>query len=199
VYGSYLSKKEDVVSAARNIAIFDTLAALLAAMVIIPSVFAFSLEPAAGPPLMFITMMEVFKTMPLGRVFMIIFFCAVIFAAITSLVNLFETSIEALQNKFKLSRVKAVVTIAIISVAVGICIEGVVSGWMDIVSIYINPLGAIIAAILFFLVLGPAFAREQIQLGREKKIGGWLKPMGILFCIITVLVYILGVFFGGIG
>jgi NSS family neurotransmitter:Na+ symporter len=201
VYGSYLSKKEDVISAAKYTAIFDTLAAMLAALVVIPSVYALlgADSVGAGPPLMFITMVEVFKNMPAGRFFMIIFFTAVLFAALTSLVNLFESSIEVLQNKFKFSRAKAVITIAVIAVAVGVCIEGVVGDWMDVVSIYVNPLGAIIAAFLFFLVLGSVFAKEQIQLGRKKTVGNWVKPAGVFFCVITVLVYILGVFFGGIG
>jgi NSS family neurotransmitter:Na+ symporter len=201
VYGSYLSKKENVVSTARYTAIFDSIAAMLAALVVIPSVYALLGADAvgAGPPLMFITMVEVFKNMPAGRLFMIIFFLAVMFAALTSLVNLFESAVEALQNKLKFSRAKAVITIAVIAVAVGVCIEGIVGEWMDVVSIYANPLGAIIAAFLFFLVLGAAFAKEQIELGRDKAVGGWVKPMGILFCVVTVLVYILGIFFGGIG
>jgi NSS family neurotransmitter:Na+ symporter len=201
VYGSYLSKQEDVISAARNVAFFDTIAALLAALVVIPSVFALIGADAvgSGPPLMFITMVEVFKNMPGGRIFMIIFFVAVTFAALTSLVNLFESAIEALQNKLKFSRAKSVLIIAVIAVAVGVCIEGIVGEWMDVVSIYINPLGAIIAAFLFFLVLGSAFAQEQIQLGHAKQVGGWIKPMGIFFCIATIAVFILGVFFGGIG
>ena len=81
---------------ARNVAFFDTCAALLAAMVVIPAVFAFGLDVSAGPPLMFITLPEVFRQMPFGSLFSIIFFIAVIFAAITSLMNLFETPIEAL-------------------------------------------------------------------------------------------------------
>ena len=49
VYGSYLKKDEDVIACARNVAIFDTLAALLSAFVILPAVFAFQLDPSAGP------------------------------------------------------------------------------------------------------------------------------------------------------
>jgi NSS family neurotransmitter:Na+ symporter len=200
VYGSYLSKKEDVIDSAKNVAIFDTIAAMLAALVIIPSVFAFGLDPAAGPPLMFITMPEVFKSMPGGQLFMIIFFIAVIFAAVTSLVNLFETPIEALQSKFHLSRGKSVMIIAAIAVIVGVCIEGIVGEWMDVVSIYIVPLGALLAGIMFYWVLGPKFAREQISTGRQKMVGKWLDPMSrFVFCIATVLVYIMGIFYGGIG
>ncbi len=202
VYGSYLKKTEDVVDSAKNVAIFDTIAAMLAALVIIPSVFAFNMDPAAGPPLMFITMPEIFKQMPAGRLFASIFFIAVLFAGVTSLVNLFETPIEALQERFNFSRAKAVITVGVIGAAVGIFIEdgGVLGTWMDIVSIYIIPLGALLAGIMFFWVCGPDFAREQAQLGREKLIGSWFEPMSrYVFVGLTILVYIAGIFYGGIG
>ena len=202
VYGSYLKKTEDVVESAKNVALFDTLASLLSVFVIIPAVFAFGLDPASGPPLMFITMPKVFQMMPMGRVFAIIFFLAVLCAAITSLVNLFETPVEALQEKFGFSRKKAVCVVAVIATAVGVCIESGdnVSIWMDIVSIYIIPLGALLAAIMFFWVGGSKFAREQAQMGRQKIIGKWFEPMTkYVFVGLTLFVYIMGIFYNGIG
>ncbi len=202
VYGSYLKKTEDVVESAKNVALFDTLASLLSIFVIIPAVFAFGLDPASGPPLMFITMPKVFQMMPMGRVFAIIFFLAVLCAAITSLVNLFETPVEALQEKFGFSRKKAVCVVAVIATAVGVCIESGdnVSIWMDIVSIYIIPLGALLAAVMFFWVCGSKFAREQAQMGRNKVIGKWFEPMTkYVFVGLTLLVYILSIFYNGIG
>lgn len=202
VYGSYLSKKESVIGCARNVAIFDTLAACLSALVVIPAVFAYGFDPQAGPPLLFITIPAIFQQMPMGRVFAIFFFVAILFAAITSLINLFETPVEALQQRFKMSRNKAILCVAAVAGAVGLFIENgdVVGTWMDVVSIYVIPLGALISAILFYWVMGPKFAREQIQLGREKPVGKWLEPMGrYVFCIVTVLVYLMGIFLGGIG
>lgn len=202
VYGSYLKKSEDIVNSAIYVAIFDTIAAMLAALVIIPSVFAFKMDPAAGPPLMFITMPEIFKQMPGGTLFVAVFFIAVLFAGITSLVNLFETPIEALQERFKFSRGKAVATVGLAAIAVGIFIEdgGVLGTWMDVVSIYVIPLGALLAGIMFFWVAGPKFAREQAQLGRSKEIGAWFDPMSrYVFVGLTIFVYIAGIFYGGIG
>ncbi|WP_129597910.1 sodium-dependent transporter [Anaerophilus nitritogenes] len=202
VYGSYLKKTEDIVDCAKNVAFFDTFAAILAALVIIPSVFVFGMNPAAGPPLMFVIMPKVFKMMPMGQLFSIVFFIAVLFAGISSLMNLFETPIESLQHRFKLSRKASVTIIAAISFFVGLMIE---SGdklglWMDIVSIYVIPLGALLAGIIFFWVCGSEFAREQVQLGRRKKIGPWFEPMSkYIFCGLTIVVYILGIFYGGIG
>ena len=202
VYGSYLKKDEDVIACARNVAIFDTLAALLSAFVILPAVFAFQLDPSAGPALMFITMPKVFQQMPVGTFFCILFFVAVLFAAVTSLINLFETPVEAIQERFGVSRKIAVAIVAVVAVAVGVVIESgdVVSTWMDVVSIYIIPLGALLAAIMFFWVCPPRFAREQVQMGREKKIGKWFEPMTkYIFVGLTIVVYILGILYGGIG
>ncbi len=202
VYGSYLKDDVDVVSCARNVAFFDTCAALLAGMVVIPAVFAFGLDVAAGPPLMFITLPAVFNQMSAGRLFSVIFFVAVLFAAVTSLMNLFETPIEALQDQLGLSRKAAVAVVAFCAAAVGIFIESAdaVSVWMDAVSIYVIPLGALLAAIMFFWLCPKGFAREQVQKGREKKLGAWFEPVTrYLFVGLTFGVYVLGILFGGIG
>ena len=202
VYGSYLKKDIDVVGCAKNVAFFDTCAALLAGMVVIPAVFAFQLDVASGPPLMFITLPAVFQQMPFGGLFAIIFFVAVLFAAITSLMNLFETPIEALQQQFSLSRGWAVGIIAVISAAVGIFIESgdAVGAWMDAVSIYIIPLGALLAGIMFFWVCPKGYARKQVELGASKSLGKWFEPVTkYVFVGITLIVYVLGIFFGGIG
>lgn len=202
VYGSYLKKDVDVVNCARNVAFFDTCAALLAGMVVIPAVFAFGLDVASGPPLMFITLPVVFQQMPMGSLFSVIFFIAVIFAAITSLMNLFETPIEALQSEFRLSRTASVCIVAAVAAGVGIFIESgdAVGVWMDAVSIYIIPLGALLAAVMLYWVCPKGYAREQVQMGCEKKLGSWFEPLTkYIFVGITFVVYVLGIFFGGIG
>ena len=67
-------------------------------------------------------------------------------------------------------------------------------------SIYVSPLGPLLAAGMFFWVCPKGFARAQVQLGRQKPIGRWFEPMcKYLFVGLTLAVYILGIFFGGIG
>lgn len=202
VYGSYLKNDVDVVKCAKNVAFFDTCAALLAGMVVIPAVFAFGLDVASGPPMMFITLPVVFQKMPFGSVFAVLFFIAVLFAAVTSLMNLFETPIEAVENQFKIPRKAAVCIIAVISAAVGVMIESgdAVGNWMDAVSIYIIPLGALLAAVMFFWVCPKGFARKQVETGGTKPLGKWFEPVTkYVFVGITLVVYVLGIFFGGIG
>ena len=201
VYGSYLSKDEDIVNSALNVSFFDTCAAMLAALVVIPAVFAYGLEPGAGPGLMFVTLPMVFQNMPGGQFISILFFVAVLFAGVTSLMNLFETPIEALQNRLKLSRANSISIIAILAFGVGVFLEGErLSPWMDFVSIYIIPLGALLAGVVIFWVCKPGFAREQAQMGRKNPIGTWFEPVTkYFFCGIAIAVYIMGILYGGIG
>lgn len=202
VYGSYLKKDMDIVTSARNVAIFDTLAALVAAFVVVPAVFAFGLDVSSGPPLMFITLPMVFQSMPLGSLFIILFFLAVVFAAVTSLMNLFEPPIEALQQQLGLPRLASVAIIAVLAVGIGVFLEpgDIVSAWMDVVSIYIIPVGALLAGIMFFWVCPKGFAKAQAELGAKKPLGNWFNIMSkYVFVPVSAAVIILGIFFGGIG
>jgi NSS family neurotransmitter:Na+ symporter len=202
VYGSYLKKDVDVISAARNVAIFDTIAGLVATCVVVPAVFAYGLDVSSGPPLLFITLAEVFKEMPFGQLFAIFLFVAVVFAAITSLMNLFESPVETLQQQFGLSRVAAVLVIAAIAVAVGVFLENgdTVSKWMDVISIYVIPVGACLAAIMFFWVCPKGFAKKQAEMGAKKPLGPWFNiATRYVFVFATAVVIVLGIFYGGIG
>lgn len=201
VYGSYLKKDVDVPTSARTVAFWDTMAALVAALTIIPAMATAGQElTSGGPGLMFIFLPNVFAQMPGGNLLIIIFFLAVTFAGLTSLVNLFETPVEAVQTKFGLSRKKSVAIVAVIGSAIAICIEGIVSGWMDIFSIYFCPIGAAIAGILFFWVCGKDFVREQVDMGARKKLGNWFEfASKYVFCGLTIAVLVFGTLLGGIG
>ena len=155
----------------------------------------------SGPGLMFIFLPNLFKTMPGGTVIMMVFFVAALFAGFTSLVNLFEAPTATLQEKLHLSRRQAVAAIGAVGLAVGLSIQGIVSGWMDICSIYACPVGALLAGVFFFWVYGREDCLEQVNLARQKPLGPWFYPLAKYgFCGVTVLVLILGtVVKGGIG
>lgn len=202
VYGSYLKRDIDIPNSAKNTVIFDTLAALTAGLVIIPAVFAFNLDPTAGPPLLFITLPSVFKLMPFGRIFAIVFFISVLFASITSLMNLLEVPIEAIQSNLKLSRKLSVILVCFLAFIFGLFVENgdVLGKWMDFVSIYIIPLGAFIAAIMFFWVIGIDKAKSEIESGSKKLLGSWFNPMAkYVYVFLTLIVFIAGILLGGIG
>ena len=201
VYGSYLSKKEDTKFCAANVAVFDTLAAIVAGITIIPAMaVAGESLTSGGPGLLFVYLPNVFHTMPGGQIVMIIFFFAMLCAGFSSLVNLFETPVEALQTKFGLKRTTAVLVIAVIGTAVGVCIEGIVSGWMDIFSIYLCPLGAFLAGVMFFWIMGKDFVKKEVSMGAKKPATDFYYNFGkYVFCGLTILVLILGTVLGGIG
>ena len=201
IYGSYLSKDANVPYDARMVAIFDTCAAMLSALVILPAMAVAGQQlTTGGPGLMFIFLPNVLKSIPGGSVLLVIFFLAVIFAALTSLVNLFEAPTATLQEQFHLSRPAAVAIIGVIGVAVGLIIAPNVSGWMDVCSIYICPLGALLAAVMFFWCCKKEYVLEQVNLARSKPLGRWFYPMAkYVLCFVTVLVLILGAANGGIG
>ena len=201
IYGSYLSKEECIPSSARNVAIFDTLAALLAAFVIIPAMATGGAQPdSGGPGLMFIFLVNVINGMVGGRIVGIVFFVCVTFAGISSIINLYEAPVAFLQEKFKLKRVPATAVIHVIGCAVALCIQAIVSQWMDVVSIYICPLGALLAAIMFFWVGGKKFALEAVNLGARKPLGKWFYPLGkYVYCACALLALVTGAALGGIG
>ena len=201
IYGSYLSKSENVVTSARNVAIFDTLAALLAAFVIIPGMAVGGAElSSGGPGLMFIYIVNVFNGMPGGKIVGIIFYICVLFAGMSSLVNLYEAPVATLQEKLGLKRPMAVGCIGLIGCIVALVIQGIVSGWMDAVSIYICPLGAMLAAIMFFWVAGKDFAISAVNEGKNKPIGRWFIPLGRYVLVpLAFIALVAGAILGGIG
>lgn len=201
IYGSYLSERSDIPADARMVALFDTAAALLAALVIIPAMAVAGQQlDQSGPGLMFIFLPNVLQGIPGGGLILIVFFLAVTFAALTSLINLYEAPTATLQELFHLKRPAAVGIVGGVGIVVGLLIAPVVSDWMDVCSIYICPLGALLAAVMFFWVCGRDYVEGQVDLSRKKPIGGWFYPTAkYLFCGVTLLVLILGAAVGGIG
>ena len=201
IYGSYLSDNEDIPAAAGRVALFDTIAAMLAALVIIPAMATTGAQlNQGGPGLMFIFLPALFKSMPGGYIVAIIFFVAVFMAGLSSLINLYEAPIATIQEKLHLGRKASCAIIAVIALVVSICIQGIVSGWMDILSIYICPLGAGLAGIMFFWICGKKYVETQVNTGRDKKFTDKFYPIcKYIFCPVCFLVLILGIVLGGIG
>ena len=155
---------------------------------------------AGGPGLMFVYLVNVFNGMVGGRIVGMIFFICVLFAGVSSIVNLYEAPVAFLQEKLHLGRIPAVATIGIIGAVVSIVIQPWTSQWMDVVSIYICPLGALLAGIMFFWVLKKETALDAVNEGADRKIGKWFYPLGkYVFCIAALVALIAGAMLGGIG
>lgn len=202
VYGAYLKDDVDIPKASMQTAIFDTIAAMLAAIAIMPAVFSFGIDPVSGPSLMFLTLPEVFKQMPLGNFFALFFFISVAFAGITSLINMLEAVCESWQNRFHISRKKAVLLCGIITFIVSVCIENgdIVGKWMDVVTIYIIPFAALLGAITIYYILGWNALKQELDKGRKKPVGPTFKFLGkYVYVFLAIIILILGILYNGIG
>ncbi|MBO8137333.1 MAG: sodium-dependent transporter [Desulfotomaculum sp.] len=202
VYGSYLKADEDIPSSALNTAFYTTLASLLAALVTIPAAFAFNLDVQAGPPLLFITVPFIFKMMPGGYIFGILFFVAVVFAAISSAINLMEVPVEAIMDRTGWSRTKSAFLVTVIGFLIGIPLDlnlNLFGIFADIVTIYIVPFGAVLSAVVFFWIYGSSKAREQVNKGAAKPLGAWWEYLAkYVFTGVAIFVLIMGIIMGGI-
>lgn len=122
-YGSYMRKEDSIEKSVRQIEIFDTGVAVLAGLIIVPAVFVFSGGDRAalnsGPSLMFVTLPNVFNSMPAGGVIGTIFFLLVILAALTSSISLLETLVSIICEKFNLKRIFGVLISSAVCIGLG--------------------------------------------------------------------------------
>ena len=201
IYGSYMSREENILRHAGMTALLDTLAALLAGLAIIPAVFAFDIPLSSGPSLMFVTLPRVFQLMPGGQIFSLLFFVSVFFAGITSLMNMLEACGHALGRTARLPRWAAMVITGAVTFAVGVFLEALphMGAWMDAVTIYVAPFGALLCAVLLYLVLGLPAVKGELSRGRVRPLGRWFDAVAYLYVLLAAAVFILGIAYGGIG
>ncbi len=201
VYGAYLSKDEDVVGVAQHTAFFDTIAAVVAALVIIPACFSYGLDVGAGPSLLFVTLPTILQDIPLGRLFAIILYLAMIFAGISSLQNMFEAVAESLLHKFpKLGRTAGLALLCVLCLGIGIFMEPISKWgpWMDLVSIYIIPIGATLGAISWFYVMKKEDLLAAVNTGSKKARGAlWYNvgrfvyvPFALVLCCVALFMHV---------
>lgn len=201
VYGAYLDENEDVVKISVRTAIFDTIAALVAALVIIPACFSYGLDVGAGPSLLFVTLPRILQDIPFGQVFAVFLYTAMIFAGISSLQNMFEAVGESMQNKFKkIDRKLILVILCVVCLGFGLHMEPISKWgpWMDIVSIYIIPIGATLGAISWFWIMKKDDLLGEINRGVKKERGNlWYYagkylyvPCAIILCLVALFMKI---------
>jgi NSS family neurotransmitter:Na+ symporter len=170
-YSSYMGKEENLGATAVQVTLADTGIALLAGIAIFPAVFAFGIEPGAGPGLVFITLPNVFQQMPGGYIFSILFFLLLAIAALTSSISILEVVVAYFIEELKLERRKATImtTIAITIVGIPCSLSmGVMSKVQFLGKTFFDWLDFIASNI--FLPLGGLFITAFVgwYLGREK-------------------------------
>ena len=197
VYGAYLGEEEDVVQVAVRTAVFDTIAALVAALVIIPACFAYDLDVGAGPSLLFVTLPRILQDIPFGQAFAIILYTAMVFAGVSSLQNMFEAVGESLQNRFpKLNRKIVLVLLGAVCLGFGLNMEPIFNWgpWMDIVSIYIIPIGATLGALSWFWIMKKEDILDEVNKGVQNPHGTlWYSagrylyvPCAVILCCVAL-------------
>ena len=118
-YGSYWKDDQNIPSTTARVMLSDLAVSMLAGLAIFPAVFAFGFEPTAGPSLLFITIPAVFAAMPLGNVFMVLFFLLASFAATGAMLSLFEVPVAFLAENTKLGRTKSTILTAVLLALIG--------------------------------------------------------------------------------
>ncbi|SKB45126.1 neurotransmitter:Na+ symporter, NSS family [Lachnospiraceae bacterium] len=125
IFGSYLRKDRSLSGEAITVTVLDTCVALMAGFIIIPACFAYGIEPDAGPSLIFLTIPNLFTMMPGGRIWGALFFCFLSFAALSTVVAVFENIIAFDMDLFGWSRRKSVVISAVLIILLSIpCVLG---------------------------------------------------------------------------
>lgn len=183
-YSSYMSKNENLSSTAIQVTIADTGIALLAGIAIFPAVFAFGIEPGAGPGLVFITLPNVFLQMPGGYFFCIMFFLLLSIAALTSSISILEVVVAYFVEELKLKRMFATIIAGVsitltgipCSLSMGIWSKAVFMektffDWMDyIASNVLLPLGGLLIVAFVGWILGREKAEKEITNNGKLKV-----------------------------
>lgn len=212
IFGTYMSKENTLFSEAFRISLLDTFVAVVSGLIIFPSCFSFSVSPDAGPSLIFVTLPNVFINMKGGRVWGTLFFVFMSFAALSTVIAVFENIIASFMDNYKWSRRKSVVInfISILLLSLPCALEnnllkgvtilgnkGVLDSWDFLVSNLLLPLGSI--AIILFCVwrngwgwneyLKEANTGKGIKMPGSKAVKIYL---GVVLPILVFTVMILG-------
>lgn len=209
-YGSYMKKEFSVEKSVRQIEFFDTLIAILAGMIIVPSVFVFSGGTAeqinAGPGLMFVTLPKVFDSMFGGQIIGTLFFVLVALAALTSSVSLLETMVSIVAEKFKLGRVSSTVICGIVLIVLGMLSILGYSAWSDftifgyqildffdfISNNIMMPIVALATCILIGYATKTSYIIEEVTENGEKFIGKGMYNIMVKYvcpvCMVIILI-----------
>jgi len=210
-YSSYMSKKENLATTAVQVTIADTLIALLAGIAIFPAVFAFGIEPGAGPGLVFITLPNVFQQMPGGYIFCFLFFLLLAVAALTSSISILEVVVAYFVEELKLARrvatIMATVAITIVgipcSLSMGVMSKTQFMGktffdWLDfIASNVLLPLGGLLIVAFVGWYLGRGKTEAEVTNEGELK-AGYL-PLFMFLAKFVAPIVIAIVFLHGLG
>lgn len=203
VYGSYLGDDVEILASVVQTCFLDTTAALMAGFIIIPAAFSFELDAGSGPALLFITIPAIFSNIPGGQILGGLFFLSVIFAALSSAINQLEVPVEAIMDRYKISRIKAAIIVGTIATVIGLFLDMNME-WFgkfaDFVSIILIPLGAVIGLGVYFYYVDKQRVIDEINKGSSVKVGALILWLGrYIFIPGTAAIIVLGLVYGSLG
>ena len=208
IFGSYMPKDHTLGGEAIRICALDTFVALMSGLIIFPACFSYGVQPDAGPPLIFITLPQVFLHMPGGRLWGTLFFLFMTFASLSTVIAVFENIIAMCMDSFGLSRIKSSLINLIILLTASIpCVLGYnlwsnvhIIGGRDvldsedfIVSNLLLPLGSLVFLLFCVTKWGWGFDRylEEANTGRGVKLSPKLKPYFQFVLPVLILVILI--------
>ena len=182
-YASYFKQSNNMVSTSFNVSILTLLVSVLAGLVIFPAVFSAGLQPTEGPSLVFVTLPEIFKGMPLAAVWSAIFFLLVILASLTSTISFHEVLTAYFAEEFSLSRKKAAFVTTMISIVLSSVTFFSLFG-IDFFNMFdyitaniLMPLGGMFTCIMVVWFMKKGFMKEELT--NYGKCNGWFAPVVI--------------------
>ena len=207
IFGSYIGKDRALLGESVNIAALDTFVALCSGFIIFPACSAYGVEVQAGPPLIFITLPNIFNNIPLGKLWGGLFFVFLSFAALSTILAVFENIISCTMDIFGWSRKKACLINGIAMFVLSMpCVLGynVLSGLVDfgaatsvldledfIVSNVLLPLGSL-AFVLFCTLKKGGWGwnnfMEEANTGKGLKIKNWMR--GYLTYVLPIVIFV---------
>jgi NSS family neurotransmitter:Na+ symporter len=211
IFGSYIGKERRLTGEAVNVCVLDTVVALIAGLIIFPACFAFNVQPGEGPSLVFITLPNIFNNMPGSRIWGSLFFVFMGFAALTTIIAVFENIISFAKDLWGWERKKAIVInlIAIIVLSMP-CVLGfnLLSGFQPlgegstildledfIVSNNLLPLGSLVY--LLFCVTKKGWGwknfEAEVNTGEGIRFPGWIRPyVTYILPVIILIIFVMG-------
>ncbi len=212
-YASYFKKDNNLISTSLNVSLLTMLVSLLAGLVIFPAVFSAGLQPAEGPSLIFVTLPEIFKGMPLAPMWSAVFFVLVMLASLTSTISFHEVLTAYFAEEFKLSRkwgarITSAISVALSALTVycvfdidflGIKASGV--SFMDtfdyLSANILMPLGAMFTCIFVSWVMKRNFMSDEIS--NYGTLKSYVMPVVVFMLRYVTPLLILYIFFKNLG
>ena len=218
-FGSYMKKEDSIETSTLQVELFDTMIAILAGLMIIPAVFAFSGDAAAehlqsGPSLMFVTMPKIFASMNMGTIMGIAFFVLVLFAALTSSIALTESAVSTFEDELGWNRQKSTIIMGVIMLSLGTLsalgygplanVTVIGMQFLDFFDFLTNsvmmPIAAMCTCLLIVKAVGLDAIEKEVMIDgapfKRKKIFNfmirWLCPLFVVIILLSSLASVFG-------